>query len=236
MSEAEQTVITGASRGIGAAIASTLAAAGHTVVGLSRSGESAAGTGIRCDVTDEAAVGAALAGIAERGPIRALVNNAGVHLTSPAAKLSTQRYEQVMQLNATAVMVLCREAYPYLKAHGAGRIINIGSFFDKLGVPDNVAYCASKAAVAAITRCLAVEWAVDGIAVVNLAPGYVETDLNRDYLSRPKVQDFLRGRIPGGRVGTVDEVARLVKAVLDADVGYLTGETIYMDGGHGMNH
>jgi NAD(P)-dependent dehydrogenase (short-subunit alcohol dehydrogenase family) len=234
MSEA-QVVVTGASRGIGAAIAGELAARGFDVVGLSRSGGCAAGRGIACDVTDEPALRAAFEAIAADGPIAGLVNNAGVHLSDPSAALPTARYEDVMCLNATAVMVACREAYPYLKAHGSGRIVNIGSFFDKIGVAENLAYCASKAAVGAISRCLAVEWASDGISVVDVAPGYVETDLNRDFLARPKIRRWLERRVPLGRAGTPEEVARLVGALLATEVPYLTGETIYLDGGQGMN-
>lgn len=235
-STAGQVVVTGASRGIGAAIATHLAAAGHEVVGLSRSGASAAGLGVACDVTDERTLRAAFADIASRGPIRILVNNAGLHLSDPSAELATDRYERVMQVNTTAVFTTCREAHPYLRSHGAARIVNIGSFFDKLGVVENLAYCASKAAVGAITRCLAVEWAADGIAVVNVAPGYIETDLNRDFLASERVRTWLRQRVPTGAAGSADDVARVVMGVLSADVSFLTGETIYVDGGQGMNH
>ena len=117
-----------------------------------------------------------------------------------------------------------------------GIIINIGSFFDKLGVPDNLAYCASKAAVAAMTRCMAVEWARDGIRVVNIAPGYIVTDLNREYLSKEKVGAWLKQRIPVGGPGSAGEVASLVGALCCERIGFLTGETIYVDGGQGINH
>ena len=94
----------------------------------------------------------------------------------------------------------------------------------------------SKAAVGAITRCLAVEWAEDGISVVNVAPGYVETDFNRDFMRRDAVRRWLERRIPAGRTGTPEEVAGLVAALFDMRSPYLTGETIYLDGGHGMHH
>ncbi len=225
-----QIIVTGASRGIGAAIAAELTLRGQRVVGLSRSGESNAGRGMACDVTDEAALRDCFARIAADGPIAALVNNAGMHLGSPSAALDTAEYEQVMAVNATAVMVGAREAYPHLRAAGGGTIVNIGSFFDKLGVPATLAYCASKAAVGAITRCLAVEWAADGIRVLNIAPGYVETDLNRDFLNNEKVRSFLTQRIPTGGPGAPGDVARLVAAVLGEALPYLTGETIYLDG------
>lgn len=230
-----QIIVTGASKGIGAAVAQTLAERGHAVVCLSRSGGAPAGRGIACDMTDEAAVASAFAEIAAAGGIAGLVNNAGVHATSPIARLTTASFNDTMALNATAVMVAAREAYPHMREAG-GTIVNIGSFFDKLGVPDNLAYCASKAAVAAMTRCMAVEWARDGIRVINVAPGYIETDLNRDYLEREKVKEWMRRRIPVGAPGAAADVARLVAALFAERIGYLTGETIYLDGGQGMNH
>lgn len=231
-----QIVVTGASKGIGAAIVSELATRGATVVGLSRSGEVPAGTGMACDMTDENAVREAFARIGESGPIAALVNNAGIHIAEPIAKLSVESLDRTMELNVTAVMVAAREAYPHLKANGGGLVVNIGSFFDKIGVRDNLAYCASKAAVGAMTRVMAVEWARDGIRAVNVAPGYIETDLNRDYLSREKVQAWMAQRIPTGAPGSVDDVAKLVAMLCSEPINYLNGETIYLDGGQGINH
>ena len=186
-------------------------------------------------MTDEANVRAVFASIADAGPVTGLVNNAGVHLSSPTAELPTEEYRQVMALNADAVMIAAREVYPHLVAAGGGSIVNIGSFFDKLGVPANLAYCASKAAVAAMTRCMAAEWAGDGIKVMNVAPGYVETNLNRDFLARDNVRKWLAKRVPMGRAGKADEVARFVASLFSEDIAYLTGETVYLDGGHGMN-
>jgi NAD(P)-dependent dehydrogenase (short-subunit alcohol dehydrogenase family) len=230
-----QIILTGASKGIGAAIAMELDRRGWPVVCLSRSGGAKVGHAVTCDMTDEASVCGAFASIAERGTIVGLVNNAGIHLGGPVATLSTADFNRTMALNATAVMVASRESYPHLRKAG-GTIVNIGSFFDKLGVPDNLAYCASKAAVAAMTRCMAVEWARDGIRVITVAPGYIETDLNRDYLAREKVIAWMKQRIPVGAPGKVDDVARLVAAIFTEQIGFLTGETIYIDGGQGMNH
>jgi NAD(P)-dependent dehydrogenase (short-subunit alcohol dehydrogenase family) len=229
-------VITGASRGIGAAVAQALAADGWSIAGLSRSGETAAGQGFACDVTDETAIAGAIKRVAATGRVVGLINNAGQHDEAPSEQLSATAFERLMRINATSVVVASREAYPHLKAAGGGLIVNIGSFFDKLGVAENVAYCASKAAVGAITRCLAVEWARDAIRVVNVAPGYVETDLNRDFLADEKTRRWLDRRVPVGRAGTSDEVARFVASLYATPIPYLTGETIYLDGGHGMNH
>lgn len=229
-----QVIVTGASKGIGLAIAEELASRGFQVVSLSRSG-GGIGKQIVCDMTDEHAVREAFAEIASAGPVVGLVNNAGVHIGGSISTLATADFDKTMALNATAVMVAAREAYPFLKEHG-GTVVNIGSFFDKLGVPDNLAYCASKAAVAAMTRCMAVEWARDGITVMNVAPGYIETDLNRDFLAREKVRAFMKSRIPAGGAGKPEDVARLVAAIFSEKIGFLTGETIYIDGAQGMNH
>lgn len=230
-----QIIVTGASKGIGAAIAADLDQRGFDVVCVSRSGDAPVGTGFACDMGDEGAVAALMTQVAEKGPVAGLVNNAGLHLGGPTESLDTGEYEKVMQLNATAVMVASREAFPHLKAT-SGKIVNIGSFFDKLGVPDNLAYCASKAAVAAMTRCLAVEWAPHGITAVNIAPGYIETNLNKDFLARESVRKWMSKRIPLTRPGQPDEVARMVGALFSENIPFLTGETIYIDGGQGMNH
>ena len=151
--------VTGASRGIGAAIATELVRRGFTVGSLTRKAVGADGTlPIACDVNDEASVRQAFKTLADRaGRIDGLVNNAGVHLYGKSAEFATARYEEVMDTNARSVFLCSREVYPYLE-RGGGTIVNVGSFFDKLGVKQNLAYCASKAAVGAITRCLAVEW------------------------------------------------------------------------------
>jgi len=230
-----QVIVTGGSKGIGLAIASELDRRGVPVVSVSRSGGGSIGHSVACDVTDEAAIRRVFAEIAGRGPIAGLVNNAGVHIGGPIAKLTTAEFERTIALNVTAVMVAAREVYPHLRTHG-GLIVNIGSFFDRMGVQDNLAYCASKAAVGAMTRCMAVEWARDGIRTVNIAPGYIKTDLNREYLARPKVAAWMKQRIPTGEPGTPEEVARLVAAIFIEKIGYLNGETIYVDGAQGINH
>lgn len=230
-----QIIITGGSRGLGAAIALELDRRGADVVCLSRSGEAPAGRGMICDMSDENDVRRVFADIGRSGPVAGLVNNAGMERAMPADRLTTELYDQIMNLNARAVMVASREAYPLFKARGSGRIVNMGSMFDRLGVKGHIPYCASKAAVAAITRCLAVEWAADNISVVNVAPGYVETDLNRDFLNKESVRTWIGKRVPLGRTGRPEEVARLVSVLLLEEFPFLTGETIHMDGGQTIN-
>ncbi len=228
--------VTGASRGIGAAIALELVRRDFVVGSLTRSGTGMEGTvPIACDVNDEASLKKAFKTLAEKaGRIDGLVNNAGIHRDGKSAELASATYDEVMNTNARAVFVACREAYPYLARQG-GTIVNIGSFFDKLGVKRNLAYCASKAAVGAITRCLAVEWAAQRIRVLNVAPGYIETELNAEAM-RGRLRAFLEARVPTGGPGSVEDVARLVAALFAEDIPYLTGETLYLDGGHGMAH
>jgi NAD(P)-dependent dehydrogenase (short-subunit alcohol dehydrogenase family) len=239
-------VVTGASRGIGAGIAATLAGHGFRVGCLSRKGVLPAGLEAAaaerciaavCDVTERSSLRAAMDKIAAAGPIAGLVNNAGVHLYGPSESFSLDDYQRVMQTNVTSVFMACQEAYPRLMQAGGGLIVNIGSFFDKLGVKHNSAYCASKAAVGALTRCFAVEWAHKGIRVVDVAPGYIVTDLNREAMEVGQpLRAYLDKRIPVGRPGTVADVAALVAALYVHDLPFLSGDTIYIDGAQGVAH
>jgi NAD(P)-dependent dehydrogenase (short-subunit alcohol dehydrogenase family) len=228
-------IVTGASRGIGAAIAADLDRRGYRVAGLSRTGVCASGKGYACDMTDETDIAGTVAKIAADGPLVGLVNNAGQYALGRSDRLATADYESLMRVNATSVMITSREAYPHLKAAGGSLIVNLSSFFAKLGVAQHLAYCASKAAIAAMTRCLAVEWARDGIRVLAVAPGYIATDFNSDFFATDKGQELLAARVPVRRAGETAEVGRLVGALFDADIGFLTGETIHIDGGQGIN-
>jgi NAD(P)-dependent dehydrogenase (short-subunit alcohol dehydrogenase family) len=242
-------VVTGASRGIGAAIALALAEQGHHVICLSRSGAvpaypdapaevAARWVGRQADVTQPQALLAAFRNLSENGwRITGLVNNAGLHIDAPSAELSLDQWHQIMDINATSVVSTCQAVYPHLVAAGGGVIVNIGSFFDKLGVKRNLAYCASKAAVGAITRCLAVEWAGKGIRVIDVAPGYIQTDLNADAMApEGPLRAYLDKRIPGRKPGTATDVGALVAALFTPAGNFLTGETIYVDGGQAIAH
>lgn len=240
--------VTGASRGLGAAIALELAGRGFGVGCLSRRGRGPEDLEVpaklksrmvheTCDVTDGAGVAGALARLAEQpGGLRAVVNNAGVHKLGPSKDFTTEDFEWLLRTNAAGTFAVCREAYPHLVASGGGTIVNIGSFFERIGAPGNACYSASKAAVGALTRALATEWARDGIAVIDVAPGYIETDLNRDYLKRPEVKAYFARRVPLGRPSRPAEVARFVAGLLSESAMLLTGQTIFLDGGHSIDH
>ena len=239
-------IVTGASRGIGAAIAEHLAGAGFVVGCLSRSGNlperPGADEGTRAnwisltgDVTDPDAIEAAIAEIAANHEIVGMVNNAGGHSDGASASLAIEEWNQQLELNATSVLIGCQQAYPHLSKSG-GLIVNIGSFFEKLGVKRNLAYCASKAAVGAISRVLAVEWAKDGIQVITVAPGYIITDLNAESLSEGPLREYLARRIPGGQPGHADEVGRFVAGLFAFRTPFLSGETVYLDGAQGIAH
>lgn len=240
--------LTGASRGIGAVVAVELARRGHCVGCFSRRGTGPEGVEIapalkdrlvalKGDVSEETAIADALDAFARiAGPVDGIVNNAGVHVNGRSESQPLAEFDEVVRTNATATFSVCQKAYPHLVAAGGGLIVNMGSFFDKLGVKHNTAYCASKAAVAAITRCLAVEWAQKGIRVMTVAPGYIETDLNKDFLASEKTRAFLAARIPTGGPAGAEQVARLIGSLFDEPIPFLTGETIYLDGGQGMAH
>ena len=235
-------IVTGASRGIGAAIALRLAETGLLVACVSRSGALPPAPAelaqrllpFTADVTDPLAVRAAIDAAAQSRTVVGLVNNAGLHTEAKSAEVPIEAWNAVMAANATSVVIGCQAVYPHLLGSG-GLIVNIGSFFDKIGVKRTLAYCASKAAVGAITRVLAVEWAGKGIAVVDVAPGYIVTDLNRDAMAGP-LQSYLEKRIPRGRPGDADDVARLVAGLFAMDLNFLSGETIYIDGAQGIAH
>jgi len=235
--------VTGASRGIGSCIAEALAQRGHVVGCLSRGGQGPEDrrvygdlVNLTCDITDDGQIRDALAALVQKaGRLDGLVNNAGLYLDGPAQDFATEDFEQVLRTNVTGSFVACREAHPHLVANGGGVIINIGSFYEQLGVRLTAAYSASKAAIGALTRSLAVEWAGDNIRVLDVAPGFIATELNAGYMQQETFRRFLQRRIPTGGPGQPEEVGRLVALLIDAELPFLTGETIVMDGGQGIN-
>ena len=243
MTDGKVVAVTGASRGIGSGLVAELAARGHTVGCLSRKGRGPEDRKVPgklinlvCDMEDEAQIAAAMAALVERaGRIDVLINNAGLHQEGVSAEFPKADFERILATNITGPFLACREVYPHMAANGGGLIINIGSFFERLGVKRNLAYNCTKAALGALTRTLAVEWAREKIRVIDVAPGFVKTDLNAEYMSHDSFRDFIRRRIPTGDAASVEEVARLVAMLVAEDLPSLTGETIVMDGGQSIN-
>ncbi|MEQ9638880.1 MAG: SDR family oxidoreductase [Alphaproteobacteria bacterium] len=247
MTDARVVAVTGASRGIGAHTAAELARRGYTVGALSRKGigieqfdlaDEAASrlVLIQCDVNDPQSRADAIAElVAETGRLDALVNNAGRHDEGPSKSYAVADFDKLLSDNVGSVFAMCQLAYPHLKA-SKGMIVNMGSYYDKMGVRYHAAYSACKAAIASITRTLAVEWGRDGIRAVTVAPGFIATDLNAKHRENQAISDYMTSRIPAGVHGTPEEVGKLVAAVIDADLVFLNGETIYLDGGQSVNN
>jgi len=238
-------VVIGGNRGIGAAIVVALLDHGFRVACLSRKGEAPEGLAedcaqrcisLRCDVTDAASIREAFVQASGHGEIGGMVNSAGIHAMGPSHSFTPDQFLVVLQTNAVGMFSACQEIHPYLAGKKGALIVNIGSFFDKLGVPGNAAYCASKAAVGAVTRCLAVEWAPLNIRVVNVAPGYIDTDMARAQMGDESFRKYLARRIPGGSIGAPEDVGDLVGAMFANDIRFLTGETIYVDGAQSIAH
>jgi NAD(P)-dependent dehydrogenase (short-subunit alcohol dehydrogenase family) len=237
-------LVTGASRGIGRAVALALGAAGAAVACCARSAEQVEATaadvsghggrarGFRLDVTHRNEIDTVVADIgAALGPIDILVNNAGITLDKRSVEVTDEEWDDVLATNLTSTFTLARAVAPGMMEQRRGKIINIGSMYGKIGVPRYAAYCASKAAVEALTRSLAVEWARHGIQVNCLAPGYVNTDIPREAMADEKLRTLFLSRVPARRIGEPEEVATLAVYLASAASDFMTGQTVYLDGG-----
>jgi NAD(P)-dependent dehydrogenase (short-subunit alcohol dehydrogenase family) len=237
-------LVTGASRGIGRAVARALGRAGAAVACAARSvdqvGAAAAeieaaggrAVGLRMDVTVSLEIAAALAA-AERalGPIDVLVNNAGITIEKRSADLTDEDWDTVLATNLTSMFRCARAVAPGMIARGHGKIINVGSMYGRIGVPRYAAYCASKAAVDGLTRSLAAEWARHGIQVNCLAPGYINTDIPREAMADERSRALLLSKVPARRIGEPEEAAALAVYLASPASDFMTGQTVYLDGG-----
>jgi len=238
-------LVTGASRGIGQAIALHLAQAGALVIGTSTTEGGAAavtqalvqsahiaqsGRGMVLNVTDVGACDQIIDHIVkEFGSLDILVNNAGITQDQLAMRMKDDDWDQVIQTNLSAVFRLSRAVLrPMMRAKG-GRIIHVTSIVGHMGNPGQANYAAAKAGVAGMSRSLAREIGSRNITVNCVAPGFIDTDMTRA-LSEEQ-QNALKGNIPLGRLGTADDVANAVVFLASEQAGYVTGTTLHVNGG-----
>ena len=246
-------VVTGANRGIGKATALAFLRAGWPVVALARTAESLdalrreAGdraTRIRpmaCDLSDPAQLDGAVQALADADPVPAvLVNNAGISLSAPLQRTSTEELQRVLQVNTVAPYLLCRALIPRMAEAGGGRVVNIGSIASLKGIRYTSAYCASKHALLGLTRALAVEWGKRNVTVNAICPGWTETDMFSRAVEAVvqktgRSVDEARGAVlannPMGRAVLPEEVAALVLYLSSPAAAGLTGAALPVDAG-----
>jgi 3-oxoacyl-[acyl-carrier protein] reductase len=237
-------LVTGASRGIGRAIALTLAQRGFKVIGTATSdsgsaaiGEALApfdGLGLTLNVTDAAALDAAIDGIVKsHGGLHVLVNNAGITRDTLAMRLKDDDWDAVIDTNLKSVFRACRAAIKPMMKQRFGRIINITSVVGASGNPGQANYCASKAGVAGMTRSLARELGSRNITVNCVAPGFIATDMTEVLPEAQKAA--LTAQIPLGRLGAPEDIAEAVAFLASPAAGYITGTELHVNGGMFMH-
>ena len=238
-------IVTGASRGIGAAIVEALADRGASVVASAHAADppdafvgdlEARGLRVRgkiADVTDPAQV-QDLADSTQReyGRIDVLVNNAGIGAVAPSETLSLERWSRVLAVNLTGPLLCSQAVGQHMLDAGRGVIINIGSIFGETGMPMRAAYAASKHGLVGLTRVLAIEWASRGLRVVTVEPAYVRTSLDdQDQKAGGYSANEIISRTPMGRYVEPHEIAATVAFLASDDASFITGATIPVDGG-----
>lgn len=235
-------LVTGASGGIGEAVAKSLHGQGATVVLHGTRAEKlealSAELGDRSHVVtanlaDREAVAGVIDAAAEKaGPVSILVNNAGITRDNLAVRMKDEEWDQVLEVNLTASMILCRAALRNMMKARHGRIISISSIVGVTGNPGQTNYAASKAGMIGYSKSLAQEVASRGVTVNIVAPGFIETPMT-DALSDAQ-KDTLLGRVPAGRLGQVGEIAAAVTYLASDEAAYVTGATIHVNGGMAM--
>ncbi|RUO77618.1 3-oxoacyl-ACP reductase FabG [Idiomarina seosinensis] len=235
-------LVTGASRGIGRAIAEALVAQGAFVVGTATSEEGAQsisayladkGQGLALNVNDSEAMAASLKDLEKaHGSIDILVNNAGITRDNLMMRMKDDEWDAVINTNLSAVFRVCKTVIRGMMKRRQGRIINISSVVGTTGNPGQVNYCAAKAGLVGFSKSLAKEVAGRGITVNCVAPGFIDTDMTKSLTDEQK-QTIFNG-IPAERLGKPEEVAAAVSFLASPGAAYITGETIHVNGGMAM--
>ncbi|WP_025770096.1 acetoacetyl-CoA reductase [Thioalkalivibrio sp. HK1] len=234
-------IVTGGTRGIGAAISMALLDAGNRVAATYAGNDDAAkrfaeSTGIhtfKFDVSDFSACESAVQRIgAEVGPVDILVNNAGITRDGTMHRMSFDQWNAVLQTNLSSCFNMCRCVIEGMRERGFGRIVNIGSVNGQAGQYGQVNYAAAKSGIHGFTKALAQESANKGITVNAIAPGYIDTDMVRAVPE--KVLEKIIATIPVGRLGRAEEIAKAVLFLTDEEMGFMTGSTLSINGGQHM--
>ncbi|MCP1726869.1 3-oxoacyl-[acyl-carrier protein] reductase [Natronospira proteinivora] len=243
MLDGKLAVVTGASRGIGSAIARSLAEAGAQVVGTATSDKGAAGItealkahggqGLALDVSSAESIEAFLAELKQIGAPVILVNNAAVTRDNLMMRMKDDEWNQVIDTNLTGVFRLSKALLRGMMKAKEGRIVNIGSVVGFTGNPGQVNYCAAKAAVVGFSKAMAREVGSRNITVNTVAPGFIETDMTREL---PEAQrEAMLNDVALGRLGQPEDIAGAVRFLVSPEGAYITGETIHVNGGLHMD-
>lgn len=229
-------LVTGGNRGIGRAIAIAFAAAGHRVAITSRDGSGPEGVlAVQADVTDAAALDAAFRVVeAELGPVEVVVANAGITRDTLLLRMSEEDFDAVVATNLGGAFRVVKRASKGMLRGRFGRVILISSVVGLLGSAGQVNYAASKSALIGFARSVTRELGARGITANVIAPGFIETDMTAALPEATQAE--YKGRIPAGRFGSVDEVARTAVWLASDDAAYISGAVIPVDGGLGMGH
>lgn len=236
--------VTGASRGIGAALAIALAESGadlaisaRDVASLDETRDAITSLGQRClpvaiDVTASESIDAGFDRIeCELGPVDILINNAGINIPRPALEATEAQWDAILDTNLKGVFLCSQRAGRTMVERRSGRIVTIASAAGLIPALERAAYCSSKAGVIMLTRVLALEWAQFGITVNAIAPTFVETELAAQTLNRPGVREYWESTIPLGRIATTDDVVAAARYLISPGASFVTGTVLPVDGG-----